>query len=282
MERPTKKPNYPTHTSQRHKGGRFAGGNFIYEIYSSGGRRINRISNLGIFSLSVLAGAFICAGTLLSVLLVTNVTSASMQFLLTGIGLTLGFLLVILTNSTLATEANIFVPPNFYNISIGHACSRLFRFWLISWIGNVIGAFLFALIVYWSQQYSSAFQQNLYTQLTTKLLHTNALTYKGTGELILSGMLANWLIALVAFFIWTSRNLINQFIIIFLVFTLIAAAQFQYFPFNLSYVSLNAFLGKPIRLTDVFVYNLIPVSLGNILSAALLVAGSLLFLSKKR
>ena len=95
------------------------------------------------FFYSALAGVFMCAGTLLSLLLVSDVSGAGVQYLMSGLGLTIGLLLVILTNSILCTEANIFVPANFYNASITQSCLRLFRFWLISWVGDGKNALLF-------------------------------------------------------------------------------------------------------------------------------------------
>ncbi|MBA2653501.1 MAG: formate/nitrite transporter family protein [Gammaproteobacteria bacterium] len=280
MERP-KKSNY-SNPAPKHKGVRYGGGNFIYDVYNSGGRRLYRISNLELALLSILGGAFICAGTLFSLLIITEVTSVGMQYLLSALGLTTGMLLVLLTNSVLFTEANIYVPNNFYHITMMRGWLRLFRFWLISWFGNIIGAFVFAYLVYLTQEHSAIFKQNLATIINAKLVHSQTHNFRSTGELILSGMLANWIIGFVAYFALVSRNLMNQFVIVLLAFALVIAANFQYFPFNVSYLSLNTFLGAPMPLSEAIFFNLIPVSLGNILGAGLLVAAPLLFLSKKR
>lgn len=281
MER-QKKSTYPTSTTPRHKSVRQTSGNFIYEIYSSGTRRLNRVSNLELFFLAVLGGGFMCLASLVSMLLITDVTTQGVLHLLSGIGITAGFLLVMLTKSALFTEGNIFSPTNFYNASIAQGILRLFRFWLITFIGNIIGAFLFAYLVYLSTDYSDVLKQNLSNLIQIKLLHAGTNHSRTTGELIISGMLASWVIGLVGFFALASRNLINQFLMILLAFIAISATNFQYFPLNLGYFSLNAFLGQSLSLVDVFFYNLLPVSLGNILGASVLAAGPLLYLSKKR
>lgn len=282
MER--QKKTYQSQGAPRphHRGTRYAGGNFIYEIYNAGSRRLNRVSSIELFLLSVLAGAFMCLASLLSLLFISEITTAGVQYLLSGLGFTLGMLLVLLTNSALFTEGNIFAPANFYHTTMTRSCLRLFRFWLITFIGNIIGAFLFAYFVYLTQDYSETFKQNLMNLVYLKLTHAGTSNYKGMGELLLSGMIANWIIALVSFFALASRNLMNQFVITFLVFAFIAASNFQYFPINLGYFSLNAFLVRSISVSDVFFFNLLPVGIGNILGAGLLAAGSLLVLAKKR
>jgi formate transporter len=281
MERTQKKSSYTGQPGQRYKGPRPPSSNLINEVYHVGSRRLNRTSNLELFLLAILAGAFMCAATLFSLLLVSGITTIGIQNLMGGLGLTVGLLLIILTKSILFSEANVYVPANFYQLSIVKGCLRLFRFWIITWIGNFIGAFLLAFLIYLCQEYSDQFKQLLTAMNSAKLYHPNG-TLRGTGELIISGMLANWLIALVAFFAFASRNLVNQFVILLLVLSLIYGANFQYFTINLSYLSLATFLGKPVGLLNAIFFNLIPVSLGNILGATILVSGPLLFLSKKR
>jgi formate transporter len=282
QQQPQKKPGgYTGHSSgPRHRGPRHQSGNLIAEIYSASSRRLGRVSNVELFLLAILGGAFMCAATLASIHLTGDFVSGGSQYLLTALALSAGLLLVVITKSALFTEANIYVSSNFYNLTIMDSCLRLFRFWLIVWIGNFLGALIFAYLVYLSQDYSEGFRQALSNMTMTKL--TNAGQLKGTGELIISGMLANWLIALVTFFAVASRNLVNQFILVFLVFILTFTTNFQYFPINLSYAVLDTFLAGKIGLFNAIFYNLIPVSLGNVLGAALLVSAPLLFLSKKR
>jgi formate/nitrite transporter FocA (FNT family) len=220
--------------------------------------------------------------SLLSVLLTLEITLSGVQFILMALGLTVGLVLVILTNSVLFTEPNIYVPGNFYNHTIWESFLGLFWFWGISWIGNIIGAIIVSFLVYLSQTYSELFSNTLLAITATKYAHVGNFRIHGTGELLISGMLSNWIIALASFFAMASRNLINQFIIIFLAFLIVVAANFQFFPANIGYFALNVFMGRSIGILDLFAMNLIPVSIGNILGASILVGWPLLYLSKRR
>lgn len=276
MER--QRSGYSNQPQQRHRSHR-PSGSYSHDLISVPQRRLNQMSNVKLFLLAILAGAFICAAGLLSLLLTDGIVSYGLQSVLAGLGLSFGFLLVILSNSVLFTEPNIYVTSNFYNRTLFQNWLRLFRFWLIAWIGNLIGAFLFAFLVYLAQDYSDNFKQILISLSAMKLKYN--LGYRGAGELLISGILANWIVAFSSIFIVNSRNIINQFIISFLTFIFIAATNFQYFLINAAYFSLNAFLSKSISLFDAIFFNLIPVSLGNLIGGGLLVALPLLFMNKK-
>lgn len=272
---------YPGGPNPRYKGNRPMSSNPVYDAFQAASRRLRRFTNLDVFFMSILAGAFFTVGTLLSVILSNEIANPVSQTLLASLGLTVGMLFVILTNSVLFTEGNIYVPANFDNLSIFQASLRLFRFWGITWAGNFIGAFLLAFCVYLSQEYSTTLQQTFVAITTNKMAYSNG-TLRSTGELIVSGMLANWFIVTATYFAVASRNLINQFVILFLVFALIIAANFQYFPANLGYFLLSAFHGNRSGLVDAIFLNLIPVSLGNIFGATILASGTMLFLIRKR
>lgn len=277
------KKSYPAQGSGGHKHHRTGrpSGNFLYEIYSSGARRLNRISNLELALLSVLAGGFMSLASFLSVLLTVGMSPSGAQYLLSGLGLTAGMMLVLLTNAALFTEANIFVPGTFYNVPFSQGFLRLFRFWSIVFLGNLVGALLFACLVYLAQEYSDTFKQSLINVISLKLSHADSASYRNFGQLLVSGMVANWVIALACFFGLASRNIMNQFIIVFLVFTFVAASNLQYFPLNVGYFSLDVFFTRSVSWVGAFFFNLIPVAIGNILGASILVAGSLLTLAKK-
>lgn len=276
-----KQKTYTTHNPRHHKVIHRARGNAIYEAYISSGRRLQPLSNVKLFFLSLLAGAFMCLASYLSVLFCLDQNSTGVCSLLMSFAFSLGMLFVFFTQSALMTDANVFIPQNFYQLSMLQSCLRLFRFWGIAFLGNLLGALLFALFVYLSQATTDAHRQVLINVSAIKLAHPGSLYYRSMIELIFSGMLANWIIAQSNYFIMTSRNLTNRAILLFLTFAAIAVSNFQYFPLNLGYFSLNLFLAKSINFSDAIFFNLIPVILGNILGAGFLATGTMLLLSKK-
>jgi len=148
-------------------------------------------------------------------------------------------------------------------------------------MGNIIGALCFAGLLYLAQSYSDNFTQNLITAVSNKMTATAPNQHPAFGQLLISGFLANWIVALVCFFAFHSRNTINQFILLLLAFTFLAASNLQYFPINLGYFSLATFFSHDISFGRALITNLLPVAIGNILGASILVAAPLKFLAKK-
>lgn len=280
MERTKRGPTNPS-SSKSSRPVRYQS-NLIQDIYTSNSRRLGKINNGELFFLSVLGGGFITLGTLVATMLNMEVTASGAQFLLITLGLTAGYLFVVLTNAVLFSEGNVYVPANFYNYTLGESWLRIAKFWLISWIGNVIGAIIIAFLVYLAPRYSDTFIRMITALSAGKLAHVQSMQYHGTGEILVSGMLAAWVISIVTYAALASRNLINQFIIIFLGVLIITTANFQFFPFNLGFFALNVFLGQSAGLVDILVLNLLPVSIGNILGATILVAWPLLYLQRRR
>jgi formate/nitrite transporter FocA (FNT family) len=283
MDRTRKPGSYSNAPPYKYRGSRHGSSSLLQEIYATGSRQFTKITGTEIFLLAVLGGAFMTIASLLAILFMTGITAPGIRYLLSGLGLSVGFILVILTNSVLVTEANVFVPNNFYNDTIMKAWSRLLRFWGLAWVGNIVGAIIVSCLIYFSRIHVDvSFSDNLTNLVADEVAHVSAHKFRGIHELILSGLLANWIVALTSFFAQASRNFINQFVIVFLAFITITATGFEYFPVNTGLFSLNAFMGKSPGLLDIFVLNLIPVTIGNILGGAILVGAPLLFMHKKK
>lgn len=282
MERTKKGQSHPSTSKTTTRPARsYRSSNLIQDIYTSSSRKLSKISNAELFFLSIFGGAFITVGALTSLMLNMEVVTSGAQFILITLGLTAGFILALLTNSVLFSEANVYVPANFFNYSVGSSWLQLAKFWLISWFGNLIGAVIVAFLVYLANYYSVSFVNMLESISANKLAVVKTLRFQGPGELMISGVLAAWVLSMVSFAAHASRNLINQFIILFLGVLIITAANFQYYPINLGYFTLNVFLGRSPGILDVIILNLVPVSIGNVLGATILVAWPLLYLQKR-
>lgn len=102
--------------------------------------------------LAIFAGAFICVGAALSVVLSGGVEWSGPATLLTGMGFLAGFSMVIFSGSALFTEINVCLPLTLYmrfhaQCSSGRPCFsahvlKIVRFWLVCYVGNVCGALL--------------------------------------------------------------------------------------------------------------------------------------------
>jgi formate transporter len=237
----------------------------------AGVRRIKSLSVIQVLVLGVVGGAFITVGALFSVLLASGVHSPGPQRLLEGLGFSAGFFFVILSEAVLFTEANVALPATLLRRDVQAPAWRVARFWALAWVGNLLGALLTGWAIHTAQRYPSDVT-NLLGDLVRRKMSYRAEGGAGAwGELVLSGVLANWLVGMAAFFAVMGRTLFGKYIPVFLAVTLFVAANFQHSPANMGYFSLINHGGHGPGWSAALRWNVIPVGIGNVIGGSLLV-----------
>jgi formate/nitrite transporter FocA (FNT family) len=94
----------------------------------------------------------------------------------------------------------------------------------------------------------------------------------GWLAVVLSAMLANWMVDLAFFFATMAQNVWSKFVPLALAVLLFEAANFQHSLANMAYFSLVMPGGGRAGWADAIWWNLAPAALGNIVGGALLVA----------
>ncbi len=203
---------------------------------------LKELTLLKTFILSVMAGAFITFGALFSVLVSAGVETTGLALLLQGFGFSVGFFMVILSGALLFSETNVVLPASLLNCSTKELLLGAFKFWGITVVGNVIGAFL----VGWWINYAHEYPQDVADTLA-HIIHKKMHYYRG-GDLqywmqaVVSGMFGNWLVGMAAIFA------------------------------IMGYFSLIMPTGNGPGWENAIFWNLIPAAIGNILGGILLVA----------
>lgn len=222
--------------------------------------------------LAVIAGSFITAGALFSLLLSAGVETPGPSAVLLGLGFSTGFFFVIVTRSVLFTEVNVLVPARLLNMSTPGFCANLGRFWMIAAVGNVLGALLIGSMVH--------FAHPLHDETLTALsgLIEKKMSFESAGgtvdwlRIVASGVLANWLVGIAAFLSILGRTIVDKVVPIVLAVTLFVAANFQHSPANAGYFALAIPSGVGPSWSTAIVWNLLPAAIGNVIGAGLLVA----------
>jgi formate transporter len=237
----------------------------------AGARRIRELSAVQILVLAAIGGAFITVGALFSLLLGAGVRSPGPQRLLEGLGFSAGFFFVILSEAALFTEANVALPAALLRHGEGVRGRRVARFWALAWIGNLAGAFITGLAIHAAQRYSPDVNNLLSEVVAKKMSYRDQGGAEGWFRLILSGMLANWLVGMAAFFSVMGRTLFGKYVPVFLAVTMFVAANFQHSPANMGYFSLIMPSGHGPGWDTALLWNVIPAGIGNIIGGSLLV-----------
>lgn len=242
----------------------------ISQMAEFGRGRIDGLNSAEVLGLGLMGGGFITLGALFAVLLASGFESEGARVLVEGLGFSTGFFFVVLAEAALFTEANVVMPAT---LLAGISSSlRVIRFWVLALIGNFAGALLFGWLIRVAHTYSAPVESTLAEVVATKM------SFRATGgvdswlRVVLSGVLANWMVGMAAFFATMGRTIVGKYLPVVLAVTLFIAAGFQHSPANMGFFSLSiAGSGAP-GWAPAILWNLIPAGIGNVLGGTLLVA----------
>jgi formate transporter len=252
---------------------------------------------LTMFTLAVLAGAFIGIGALFATTLSAGSISlkdatGSVVFttalpygvtrLLAGLAFSLGLVLVVVGGAELFT-GNTLIMIAYMSRKV--SLWGLLKNWSIVYIGNFVGALLTALIVFLGKQYTFGNGAIGLSALNTGEAKT-ALTFI---QAIALGMMANALVCMAVWLCYSARTTTDKIIAIILPITAFVAANFEHSIANMYFIPMALFIknwGDPAFFTTIgksaadfphltwgnfFLTNLLPVTIGNIIGGALMV-----------
>jgi formate transporter len=223
---------------------------------------------LDTLALAVLAGAFIALGALFSTTVATG--SGDLPYglarLLAGLAFSLGLVLVVTAGAELFTGNNLIVMAwASRKVSTG----RLARNWGLVYLGNLVGAVATAVLVHvsgWGSASGGAAGE-LATSIAT------AKTSIPFGEAVARGVLCNALVCLAVWLSYSARTTTDRILAVVPPITAFVAAGFEHSIANMYFVPLGILEGGDAAPTwGSFAASLVPVTIGNVIGGAVLVA----------
>ncbi|MFQ6019190.1 MAG: formate/nitrite transporter family protein [Dehalococcoidia bacterium] len=222
-------------------------------------------------ALAFAAGSFITFGAVLSVALTTDVDSVGISRLLLGLGFSAGFILVILSGSALFTEINVLLPEMFLSRP-RDLCRRCWRFWLIAYVGNVLGALFVGSMISGARILGHLQEERLFELMAEKVQFQD-LGAEGWFVVVVSGIMGNWLVGMAAFLATAARTVTGKILgVLFPIVTFVAIGV-QHAPANMGYFATGLIGGgSGVGWGEAIWWSILPASLGNIIGGAVLVA----------
>ena len=234
--------------------------NTIREIAVNVGIKKAELSALNQFILGILAGAFIAFGSQVANLVGHAITNAAIAKLISGLIFPTGLILVVLAGAELFTGNCLMIIALLERkIKI----SQLLRAWLIVYLGNLLGGIFLAFLISKSGQ----FNNELLKEFTIKVA-TNKISLTFSNAFIL-GVLCNWLVCLAVWMSFGAKDTTGKILAIFFPIWLFIASGFEHSVANMYYIPAGIFAGGAnLTWSAMFIKNLLPVTLGNILGGA--------------
>jgi formate transporter FocA len=236
------------------------------------------------FSLALLAGAFIAMGAVFSTTAVAGGASLpyGLQRVIAGVTFSLGLILVVIAGAELFTGNNLIVMAW---ASRKVTTWQLVRNWIIVYLGNFVGSIMTAYLMYLSKQYTFGGGSPGLTALNI----ANSKTGLDFIQAVVLGIFCNALVCLAVWLCMSARSATDRVVLIIPPISAFVAAGFEHSIANMYFIPVGLFIkagasaefwsliGKSAadfpNLTwgNFFVANLAPVTIGNIIGGALMV-----------
>lgn len=214
------------------------------------------------------SGAFLGYATSLAFL----VTSQGLPPIVGAILFPSGFVILVLLGLELVTG-------NFALLSAGALAgtvrfTKLLRNWGWVYLGNLLGSLLYAGLFYlaitnWRTGNGGAVADLLKQSAQKKTLGFAALAGSGWALALMKGVLCNWMVTIGAMMALVSRSTVGKIAAMWLPIMTFFALGFEHSVVNMYILPSGMMLGAAISVKQILFWNLLPVTLGNIIAGAI-------------
>ena len=228
-----------------------------------------------------LAGAFLGFATILAF----TVRSQGLPAIVDALIFPCGFVLLALLGLELVTG-------NFAILPVGVAARRvsfagLLRNWTWVFAANLLGCVFFAVPAYLAMTSFGTTDGGPVAEIIRNVSVAKTATYTDLGAsgwllAFVKGMLANWMVTVGAMMLFISRSTTGKVVTMWLPIMMFFALGYEHSVVNMFVVPAGMMLGAPVSFGDWWMWNQIPVTLGNIASGSVLTGLALYFTYKPK
>ncbi len=217
----------------------------------------------------ILAGAFLGYATSL----VFVVLSQGLAPIVGAILFPVGFVILVLLGLELVTGNFALLPAGVMAGTV--SVSRLLRNWGWVYLGNLLGSLLYAALFYlaitsWRTGNGGAVADLVKQAAQKKTLAYAALGPSGWGAAFVKAVLCNWMVTIGAMLALSSRSTVGKIVAMWLPIMTFFALGFEHSVVNMYLIPSGMMFGAPISVGQALFWNLLPVTLGNLVAGALL------------
>jgi formate transporter len=205
--------------------------------------------------------------------LVFTVLSQNIAPIVGAILFPVGFVILVLLGLELATG-------NFAILPVGWAAGEVSlpgMFRNLAWVyaGNLAGSLFYGLLFYWAvtncgASGSGTIGELMKTAAQKKTIGYMALGLRGWETAFIKGVLCNWMVTLGAVLAMASRSTIGKVVAMWLPIMTFFAHGYEHSIVNMFVIPAGMLFGAPVSVNQWWIWNQIPVTLGNFFSGALL------------
>jgi formate/nitrite transporter len=217
----------------------------------------------------ILAGAFLGYATSL----VFVILSQGLPPIVGAILFPVGFVILVLLGLELVTGNFALLPAGVMAGTV--RITKLLRNWGWVYLGNLIGSLLYAVLFYlaitnWRTGNGGAIADLLKQAAQKKTVAYMALGSSGWATAMVKAVLCNWMVTIGALLALVSRSTVGKIAAMWLPIMTFFALGFEHSVVNMFILPSGMMLGAPISVSQALLWNLLPVTLGNMVAGTLL------------
>ena len=217
----------------------------------------------------MLSGAFLGYATSL----VFVILSQNLPPIVGAILFPVGFVVLVLLGLELVTGNFALLPVGVMAKTV--TISKLLRNWGWVYLGNMIGSVLYAALFYlaitnWHTSNGGAVADLMKQAAQKKTLAYLTLGPSGWATAFIKAILCNWMVTIGAIMAMVSRSTIGKIAAMWLPIMTFFALGFEHSVVNMFVLPAGMMFGAPISLGQALLWNLLPVTLGNIFAGTFL------------
>lgn len=192
----------------------------------------------------------------------------------TGVGLVgalifpVGFVMIVLLGLELVTGNFALVPLGVLARKI--TMGDLMFNWTLVFIGNLLGSLLYAVLFAQTLAPTAPLVKSLLTISEAKTLGYAKLGFDGLTAAFVKAILCNWMVTMGVVMSLTSQSTIGKIAAMWLPILTFFAQGFEHSVVNMFVIPAGMMLGAQVSVSDWWLWNQIPVTLGNILGGFIL------------
>lgn len=221
--------------------------------------------SISLFLLGILAGAFIAFGAVGATTMGALVGDTGLAKLIAAAIFPVGLMLVVMAGAELFTGNNLMT----LGLMIGrYGFKDMLRNWGIVYLGNFIGSIVVAILVAKTGLYTGAVADKAIAIATKK---ATIMTSLGLGAVLSRAILCNIIVVLSVWLATGAKDIIGKIFACWFPIMLFVLSGYEHSIANMFYIYVGKYVGAEITQTQIWMNNLIPVTIGNLIGGAVIV-----------
>ena len=220
------------------------------------------------FLLSIFAGMFVAFGAHASITVMQTlkgIDAGLMKFMGAAV-FPVGLMLVILAGGELFTSNNLLT---FAMMDKKITWKRVAKNWSMVYVGNCVGAVIFAITLYYSGLYFDEGALNASGKLAQSIAEHKI--HYGFGAVLLRGILCNIIVVLSVWVATGAQDVASKIFACWFPIMLFVLSGFEHSVANMYYLTMGVLIDGNFDILNAILNNLIPATIGNIIGGAVVV-----------